>query len=78
MSNVYGADLTVDGVVGPATTDALIDFAAQQSVTGFSIDPEFDSIRLTPQVLEVFWLLELPPDDAPVVSMWAGDPSTCG
>jgi hypothetical protein len=75
--NDHGADLAVDGVVGPATTDALIDFAAQQRID-VSIEPEYDSIRLTPEVLDVFWLLDLPPDNTPVTSMWAGDPSTCG
>ena len=76
--NVHGADLEVDGVVGPATTGALIDFAAQHRIAGFSIQPNHDSIQQTPEVLEVFWLLGLPPDDAPVPAMWAGDPSTCG
>ena len=76
--NDHGATLAVDGVVGPATTQAIIDFAAQHSIDGFSIEPAWDSIQLTPEVLEVFWLLELPPDDAPVTYMWAGDQSTCG
>lgn len=76
--NDHGATLSVDGVVGPATTEALIDFAALHFIDGFSIEPAWDSIRLTPEVLKVFWLLELPPDDAPVTSMWAGDQSTCG
>jgi hypothetical protein len=72
-----GANLVVDGVVGPSTTQALIDFAAQHNIDGFSIEPAWDSIQLTSEVLEVFWLLELPPDDAPVTSMWTGDQSTC-
>ena len=76
--NDHGADLAVDGVFDSATADALIDFAAQQGTTGFSIEPNYDSIELTPEVLETFWLLGFPPDDAPVSSMWAGDPSTCG
>ena len=76
--NDNGATLDVDGVAGPATIQALIDFAAQHDVDGFSIEPAWDSVQLTPEVLDVFWLLELPPDDAPVRSMWAGDPSTCG
>ncbi len=75
--NGHGASLPVDGVVGPATTQALIDFAAQHNIDGFSIEPAWDSIQLTPEVLEVFWLLELPPDDAPVTYMSAGDQSTC-
>ncbi len=74
----HGAGLTVDGVFGPATTDALVEFAAQQGISGFSIEPNYDSIELTPEVLEVFWLLDLPPDDTPVTSMWAGDSDTCG
>ena len=76
--NDHEADLAVDGVFDTATADALSDFAAQQGITGFSIEPNYDSIELTPEVLETFWLLGLPPDDAPVSSMWAGDPSTCG
>jgi hypothetical protein len=76
--NDHGATLAVDGIVGPATTQALIDFAAQRNIDGFSIEPAWDSIQLTPEVLEVFWLLELPPDDAPVRSMWTGYQSTCG
>lgn len=76
--NSSGADLKVDGIVGPATTSALVDFAARHRIAGFSIEPNFDSIQLTTAVLEVFWLLGLPPDDAPVAGMWAGDPSTCG
>ena len=76
--NDHGATLAVDGVVGPATMQALIDFAAQHDIDGFGIEPARDSIQLTPEVLEVFWLLELPPDDAPVTYMWAGDQSTCG
>jgi hypothetical protein len=76
--NNHGSNLAVDGVVGPATTQALIEFAAQHNIDEFSIEPAWDSIQLTPEVLEVFWLLELPPDDAPVTSMWAGDQSTCG
>ena len=76
--NDNGATLAVDGIVGPATTQALIDFASQHNIDGFSIEPAWDSIQLTPEVLEVFWLLELPPDDAPVRSMWTGDQSTCG
>ena len=75
--NRQGANLAVDGIVGPRTLQALTDFAAQQGIDGFSIEPAWDSIELTPEVLEAFWLLELPPDDATVTSMWAGDPSTC-
>ena len=56
---------------------ALTDFAEQQGINGFSIEPAWDSIQLTTEVLEAFWLLELPPDDATVTLMWAGDPSTC-
>ncbi len=76
--NGHGASLAVDGVVGPATTLALTDFAAQHDIDGFSIEPAWDSIQLTPEVLDVFWLLELPPDDAPVTYMSAGDQPTCG
>jgi hypothetical protein len=76
--NDRGAELTVDGVFGSPTTDALIEFAAQQGISGFRIEPSFDSIELTPEVLEVFWLLGLPPDDTPVASMWAGDSDICG
>ncbi len=76
--NEQGADVAVDGVVGTATTDALIDVATRRGITGFSIQPNHDSIELTPEVLELFWLLGLPPDDAPVTRMWAGDPDTCG
>ena len=76
--NDRGAELTVDGVFGPATTDALIEFAAQQGIGGLSIEPNYDSIELTPEVLEVFWLLGLPPDDTPVTWMWAGDSDICG
>ncbi len=75
--NRHDANLAVDGIVGPRTIRALTDFAEQQGVEDFSIEPAGDSIELSTGVLEVFWLLELPPDDAPVVSMWAGDPSTC-
>lgn len=75
--NDNGANLAVDGIVGPATTQALIDFAAQHNIDGFSIEPAWDSIQLTPEVLDVFWLLELPPDDVPVRSMWTGDQSMC-
>ncbi len=75
--NRHGANLAVDGIVGPETTQALTDFATQQGIEGFSIEPAWDSIELSTEVLEVFWLLELPPDDALVASMWAGDPSTC-
>jgi peptidoglycan hydrolase-like protein with peptidoglycan-binding domain len=76
--NDYGANLAADGVFDAATIDALIDFAAREDITGFGIEPNYDSIELTPEVLEVFWLLGLPPDDTPVTAMWAGDPSTCG
>jgi hypothetical protein len=76
--NNHGATLVVDGVVGPATTQALIDFAAQHNIDGFSIEPAWDSIQLTKEVLEVFWLLELPPDDAPVTFMSAGGWEACG
>jgi hypothetical protein len=75
--NRQGASLAVDGIVGPRTIQALTDFAAQQDIDGFSIEPAWDSIQLTTEVLEAFWLLELPPDDATVTLMWAGDPSTC-
>jgi peptidoglycan hydrolase-like protein with peptidoglycan-binding domain len=75
--NRQGANLAVDGIVGPLTIQALSDFAAQHGIDGFSIESAWDSIQLTTEVLEVFWLLELPPDDATVTSMWAGDPSTC-
>lgn len=76
--NRQGANLAVDGIVGPGTLQALTDFAAQEGIEGFGIEPAWDSIQLTTEVLEAFWLLELPPEDAPVTSMWAGDPSTCG
>ena len=75
--NRHGANLAVDGIVGPRTIQALTDFAEQQGIDEFSIEPAADSIQLTTAVLEAFWLLELPPDDATVTSMWAGDPSTC-
>jgi hypothetical protein len=75
--NRQGATLAVDGIVGPRTIQALTDFAEQQGIDGFSIEPAGDSIQLTTAVLEAFWLLELPPDDATVTLMWAGDPSTC-
>ena len=75
--NSQGANLAVDGIVGPLTIQALSDFAAQHGIDGFSIESAWDSIQLTTEVLEVLWLLELPPDDATVTSMWAGDPSTC-
>jgi hypothetical protein len=75
--NRQGANLAVDGFVGQRTIQALTDFAEQQGIEGFSIEPAADSIQLTTAVLEAFWLLELPPDDATVTSMWAGDPSTC-
>ena len=67
----------IPGIVGPRTIQALTDFAEQQGIDEFSIEPATDSIQLTTAVLEAFWLLELPPDDATVTSMWAGDPSTC-
>ena len=76
--NDEGADLAVDGVFDTATTDALYRLAAQQGITGFSIEPNYDSIELTPEVLETFWLLGFPPDNSPVTWMWAGDTSTCG
>lgn len=75
--NRQGADLAVDGIAGPRTTQALTDFATQQGIEGFSIEPAWDSFELSTEVLEVLWLLELPPDEAHVASMWAGDPSTC-
>jgi peptidoglycan hydrolase-like protein with peptidoglycan-binding domain len=75
--NRHGANLAVDGIVGSRTIQALTDFAEQQGVEEFSIEPAWNSIELSTGVLEVFWLLGLPPDDAPVASMWAGDPSTC-
>jgi peptidoglycan hydrolase-like protein with peptidoglycan-binding domain len=75
--NRQGANLAVDGIVGPRTIQALTDFAEQRGIDGFSVEPVGDSIQLTTAVLEAFWLLELPPDGATVTSMWAGDPSTC-
>ena len=76
--NRNGANIELDGVVGPATTAALIDFAGAHGIDGLRVEPNYDSISFTPEVLEVFWLLELPPDDAPVGWMRAGSGDTCG
>ncbi len=75
--NREGANLAVDGIVGPRTIQALTDFAEKHGIDGFSIEPAWDSIQLTTEVLGAFWLLELPPDEVTVTLMWAGDPSTC-